>query len=194
MTEPLQNKQRLIVVAVLAGAILLALVLASGGGTSLPGSGSSEPTAAVPTAVISTATAAPAENPVQGLVTVSYKHLKGHTWRFLYTVRNTGKTAIAGFQLNGPRANLFHIKGSGWNYFGSGVCGGNNPGLLIYWSTNSAAPDVIRQGQSRQFGFDVNAGTPVTSVYSLSYGTARPQFGKVQAPSGSSLNASGSCR
>jgi hypothetical protein len=129
---------------------------------------------------------------VAGTVTVQARRLSGNTWHFRYVVQNTGTEPIAGFQLSAPRSNLFHVKTrSGWSFFGSGVCGGNPAGVLIYWSTNG---NVIPPKKRGHFAFDVNT-TGVTSVdYALSWGTAAPAFGKVQGPNPSSLPTSGACR
>lgn len=144
------------------------------------------PTAAPPTA-------APASGSVKGSVSVTVRRLSGHTYQFRYTIRDTGSTPIAGFQINGPRANLFHLVGPGWHAFGSGVCNGNNPNLLVYWSTNAAAGNQIPPGKSAHFGFEVNTTGQIGATYAISYGTAAAQFGHTQAPAASSLPASGPC-
>jgi hypothetical protein len=188
------STRRLIVVALVAAAILLALVIAMGG-TTLP-----SPTAgAITSPPTSAPSAAPTGGPTQpsgavkGTVTVSVRHVSRHTWHFIYAVRNAGKVPIAGFELNAASSNLFHIKGPAWNVFGSGVCKGNNPGLLVYWSTTSGATNHISPGHSARFSFDVNTSGPISMAYSLSYGTSAPQFGQTKGPAGSTLPASGPC-
>lgn len=185
------SKRRLVVVAVIAAAILFAIVIATGRQTL------SSPNNA-PSVTQSAATAAPAPTSsvaVKGAVTVAVHHLKGHTWRFRYTVRATGKTPIAGFQLSGSTARLFHVVGPAWNYYGTGLCKQIGPaGLLIYWSTNTAAGGLISPGKSKVFGFDANTSGPATISYSVSYGTAAPQFGHIQAPASSTLKPSVPCK
>lgn len=180
---------RLLAIALLALVMLAALVIATGGGLSSPGSSPSpvaSPVAEVPTA--------PPGGRVQGSVTVTMQHLGGSAWRFVYTARNIGNVPIAGLQLNAPRSNLFHVHGkSGWSYFGSGVCGGKFPGMLIYWSTGSTSPDVIGPKQTGQFGFTVNTSGVASVGYSLSWGSAHPFFGTTRGPAASSLRASAAC-
>jgi len=109
-------------------------------------------------------------------------------------VHNTGKVPIAGFQLNAAPPNLFHVSSrSGWGLFGSGVCNGNQQGVLIYWSTGAALASGIQPGKSGQFGFTVNTTAPVAGHYALSYGPSAPQFGDVTVPAPSSLPTSGPC-
>lgn len=125
---------------------------------------------------------------------MTVKHLSGHTYRFTYTVHDLGKTPIAGFQINGDKANLFHLVNSGWGPFGSGVCNGNHPNLLVYWSTSATANNQIKPGGSRSFGFDVNTTGQIPGTYAISYGTAAAQFGSTQRPAASSLPTTGPCQ
>lgn len=188
MEENLPSTRRLIVVALIAAAILLALVVAMGGVTVT--NPSSVPVITVlpsPKGVAITATPA---GQVKGTVSVSARRIGAGTWRFRYTVKDTGRLPIAGFQINGPTANLYHIVNPGWIYFGSGVCGQKHPGLLIYWSTNAAA---IKPGKSVTFGFDVKSRGSIRATYSISYGTSPPQFGAVRAPAASTIPAPGRC-
>jgi hypothetical protein len=178
--------------------LLIAIVI--GMGTVTFGSPGSVASVTVPPALAPTvtaqpaATAPPASGAVKGTVTVSVKHLKGHTYRFSYTVHDVGKTPIAGFQINGPQANLFHLVNSGWGAFGSGVCGGNHPDLLVYWSTSDSANNLINPGKSRTFGFDVNTSGQIDGTYAVSYGTAAAQFGQTKRPTASSLPTTGPCQ
>lgn len=179
---------RLIAIVLLAGAVLVAVVIATGGtnSTSSPGptSGPATPVAQSTGPVLQ----------IQGAVTVSVRHLAGHTWEFWYRVRNTGRVPLAGFEISSATANLFHIRGrSGWSYYGSGVCGGQHPGVLIYWSTSTASPRIVKPGHRAHFIFDVNTSGPTQVRYSLSWDSAAPQFGTVQGPAGSVLKASGKC-
>src|SRR5438105_3466440 len=136
MNGPTSNL-RLIVVIATAAVLLIVLFVATGGGFPSVGSPASTPRA-VPQAE------APTGKAVSGTVTPHVAHLTGHTWRFTYTVHNTGTVPIAGLQLNGPSANLFHIiSPHGWTYYGSGTCSGAAPGVLIYWSTGSGGHTTI---------------------------------------------------
>lgn len=194
MDEGMPSARRLIVVALIAAALLLALVIAMGG-TTLPSPTSGAIT--TPPTSAPAPTSAPQTQPagaVKGTVTATAQHLSGHTWRFRYVVHNTGKVPIAGFEINTATSNLFNIKGPAWNVFGSGVCKGNNPGLLVYWSTNSGATDHIAPDGTASFSFEVNTTGPTSAGYSLSYGTAAPQFGQTKVPEGSSLPATGPCK
>jgi len=183
---------RLIAVVAIAAGILIAIVI--GMGTVTFSSPNNVPSVTAEPAASPTAAPPAAAGSVKGSVTVSVHHLSGHTYRFLYTVRDTGKTPIAGFQINGNQANLFNVKGPGWNVFGNGICNGSNAGLLVYWSTNSAAPNRINPGKSATFGFDVNTSGTIESTDALSYGTDNPMFSNVQAPKPSSLPAGGPCK
>jgi hypothetical protein len=188
-----QNVTRLVAVALVAGAILVALVIATGGGSAGP-SGSSAPPAA-PTAAPAPPTQPAVAGAVKGTVRVQARHLHGSTWQFVYTVRNTGKVPIAGFQLNAARSNLFTIRGlTDWTFFGGGVCGGPQPTVLIYWSTGAVVGSTIAPNGSGQFSFQVNTSGPAPVGFSLSYQTATPFFGTVQGPRPSTLKASGPCK
>lgn len=193
MAKPAANNRRLIAAALLAVALLLGLIVSTGGG--IPGFGSSNTSPA--NAPVNDATApavAPVSGHVNGDVTVKATHLGGAVWRFLYTINNRGSTPIAGFQINGPTANLYQRVGQqGWSSFGSGVCGRRLPGILIYWSTTTSSPTVIAPKQSGQFGFTVNTGGLVPVGYSLSWGSAAPEFGNTRGPAASSLPTRGSC-
>jgi hypothetical protein len=183
------SNARLIAIAVLAAVLLLALIVATGGGLSVPSTATptSAPAAEGPTP-------GPASGQIKGTVSVQARQVSGHTWQFLYTVVDTGNTPIGGFQLNTPApANLFHISTvPGWTYFGAGVCGEKYSGVLIYWSTGPA--DAIQPRGRRQFGFSVNTTGKGSATYSLSYGAAKPQFGTVAGPKPSKLPATGSCQ
>lgn len=194
--EPLTvDPRRLIAAIIIGAAILIAIIVGMGTVTfSSPGSVASVTVAPATTAPTKpTPTAAPATGSVKGSVAVAIRHLSGHTYQYRYTVRDTGTTPIAGFQINGPKANLFHLVSHGWHAFGSGICNGNNPNLLVYWSTTAAAGNQIPPGKSAQFGFDVNTTGQAGTTYAVSYGTAAAQFGRTQAPAASTLPASGPC-
>jgi hypothetical protein len=186
------DPRRLIAAIIIAAAILFAVIIGMGTVTfSSPGSVGS---VTVPPQTAIAPTAAPPQGSVQGTVSVSVQRLSGHTFRFRYTVRDTGRTPIAGFQLNGAKANLFHLVDPGWNPFGSGVCNGNNGTLLIYWSTSTGAANQIAPGHSAHFGFDVNTTGQSSATYAVSYAKAAAQFGSTKGPAGSSLPASGPCK
>ncbi|HEX8918932.1 MAG TPA: hypothetical protein VF898_10550 [Chloroflexota bacterium] len=181
---------RLIIVALLAVGLLVALVLATGGGFPNPN-----------TVLTSTpapeAASSPTPSPTQhiaGKVTVVVRHRAGNTWQFLYTVRNTGSTPIAGFELSAPRSNLSAVTvPTGWAVYGSGVCGGRHGGILAYWSTATASPTAIGPGAKMTFGFTVRTKALGSVLYSLSSGAATPLFGNIQGPAPSTLPARGSC-
>ncbi|HZU12426.1 MAG TPA: hypothetical protein VFB58_06270 [Chloroflexota bacterium] len=188
MEEHLPSTRRLIVVALIAAAVLFGLVIAMGGVTI-----TSPSSIAVVTVLPTPKTAPPTTQPtgqVKGRVTLSVQRLAAGTWRFRYTVHDTGTLPIAGFQVNGPTANLYHIVNPGWIFFGSGVCGQKHPGLLIYWSTNSTP---IEPGKAATFGFDVKTRGTIHAIYSVSYGTSAPEFGSTRGPAASSIPAAGSC-
>jgi len=190
MSQNRSGNPRLIAIALLAGLILLALVIATGGGFSSPASSPPPP----PAAPVAQAPTVPAGGHMRGTVTLSVHHLNGRTWRFQYTVRNTGTVPIAGFEINAPRSNLFHITGEGgWGYYGEGVCAGHYPGVLIYWSTGVTGPSLIEPKGTGHFGFDVNMTGSASASYSLSW-TSFAIFGTTPAPTGSSLAASAPCR
>ena len=194
MAKPAANNRRLMAAALLAVALLLGLIVGTGGG--IPGFGSSNtsPVNAPPVNGATTPAAAPVSGHVNSDVTVKATHLGGTVWRFLYTIHNRGSTPIAGFQINGPTANVFHrVSRQGWSSFGSGVCGRRLPGILIYWSTTTSSQTVIPPKQSGQFGFTVNTSAVAPVGYSLSWGSAAPEFGNTRGPAASTLPASGSC-
>ncbi len=194
MAKPAANNRRLIAAALLAVALLLGLIVSTGGG--IPGFSSSNtsPANAPPVNDATTPAATPVSGHVNGDVTVKATHLGGTVWRFLYTIHNRGNTPIAGFQINGPTANLYHrVSRQGWSSFGSGVCGRRLPGMLIYWSTTTSSPTVIAPKQSSQFGFTVNTSGVVPVGYSLSWSSAAPEFGNTRGPAASTLPTSGSC-
>jgi len=194
MPKPAGNNRRLIAAASLAVALLFGLIVSTGGG--IPGFGSSNtsPANGPPLNDTTTPAAAPASGHVSGEVTVNATHLGGAVWQFLYTIHNRGNSPIGGFQINGPTANLFHRVGrQGWSSFGSGVCGRQLPGILIYWSTTTSSPTVIAPKQSGQFGFTVNTSGVSPVGYSLSWGSAAPEFGNTRGPAASTLPTSGSC-
>lgn len=186
MRQYVNDNARLIVIALLALALLVLMLWATGGGFSAA-------PAPTPTPAAVTATAATAV--VQGAVSVRTRHLHGHTWQFSYLIRDTGTVPIAGFQLNGPTAYLFHLyQPHGWNVFGSGVCGHAVKGVLAYWSVNAASPDAIAPGRSTTFRFEANTSGASHDGYSLSWGSASPQFGQIPGPAASSLPRSVPCR
>jgi hypothetical protein len=177
---------RLLAIALLAVSILVALVLATGGGFS--GQSSSSPTQ--PPAPQATP---PPAIQVQGRVRIKVTQLGAHTWQFTYRIQNTGTVPVAGFEIISPRANLFHIRGRpGWTYYGSGVCGERHPGVLIYWSTGTTDRAIPPRGVAH-FSFRVNTTGSARGTYSLSWDSATPLFGRILAPAGSSLPAAGSC-
>jgi hypothetical protein len=193
-TDGLPSKRRLIAVAIISVAILLVIVLLTGNQTLSSPAGAPQITAIPPTAAATSAPSTPS-GPVKGSLTVAVKHLKGHTWRFRYTLRATGTTPVGGFQLTGPTAHLFRVTGpAAWSYYGNGACNSTGPtGLLIYWSTNGATA-AINPGRSATFGFEVNTSGTVSGSYALSYGTSSPQFGQIRAPAGSNLAITGPCK
>lgn len=189
---------RLIAIAVLAVAILVALIVATGGGfPSQSGGNAPAPappaTPPAPRPAKATPPAAVPSGQIQGTVSEVTHRLGGHAWQFLYTVRNTGKVPIAGFQLNGLRVPLYHLTTrSGWGFFGTG-CGGNYPNVLIYWSTGSTSPSRIGRGQTAMFGFKAETASTTRLDYSLSFGQAHPAFGVTTGPAPSTLPAPGGC-
>jgi len=195
VAKPARINRRLVAAAVLAVALLFGLIISTGGG--IPGFGSSNnsPSNAPPVNDATTPAVAPVSGHVTGGVTVHATHLGGAIWRFLYTIHNRGNTPIAGFQINGPTANLFHrVSRQGWSSFGSGICGRRLPGILIYWSTTTSSPTIIAPKQSGQFGFTVNTSGVAPVGYSLSWGSAAPEFGRTQGPAASTLPTNGSCK
>lgn len=174
---------RTIAIIAVACILLIALVLATSGGLS-----TSSPSPAPTTAPATVAA------PITGVVSAQVRHLSGHTWEFRYTIRDTGTTPIAGFQINGQTANLFALAAKpAWPVFGAGICKGKYPGVLAYWSTgNGAGP--IQPGKSGHFSFRVNTSGTRSLRYSLSFGPSAPYFGSIEGPKPSSLRASGPCR
>lgn len=177
------SSRRTVLAAVFAGVILIGLVLATGGGFSTSTSPQSPPPPPPPKQ-------SGTPTPMRGTVRLAVRHLTGHTYSFTYTVHNAGKLPVAGFQLNGQGANLFHVRGpSGWLAFGNGVCAGKYPGVLVYWSTGRGG---IEPGKSGRFSFMVNTGGETTLPYSLSQGQS-VLFGHTRGPQPSSLPASVRC-
>lgn len=180
---PRGTNGRTIAVIVIACVLLLALVFATSGGLSSSSTPSAQPTSAPAVTV-----------PIKGSVSVRRRHLSGHTWEFSYTVHDTGTSPIAGFQINGQPANLFAVRAKpGWPVFGSGICHGKYPGVLVYWSTG-AGPGPIQPGKTGRFSFKVNTSGSLPLRYSLSFGANPPLFGTTEGPAPSSRRASGPCR
>ena len=198
MSQGAQGRSHTITVVLLAAAVLVALVITTGVGFPGFSAGTSSPTGVLPSVAPVASAGATATGPppprVHGLVTVKTQHLGDRTWRFTYTVRNTGTTPIAGFQLNGPRSNLSHIQGRpGWRSFGSGVCGGRYPGFLIYWSTGKTSRTLLPPHRTARFAFTVRTTGTRPLTYSLSWSSAQPSFGQIAGPAASSLPAAGRC-
>jgi hypothetical protein len=192
LLESLRKNPRFILSGLLAIAVLVAVVLATGGG--IFGSGSSGPSTSSQ-GPGPTATAPSSRDVVQGRVSVSVKHLQATLWLFAYTIADTGKTPIGGFQINGPRANVFGATGRpGWAVFGGGVCKGNYPNMLVYWSTGSNIATEIKPGQTVAFHYEVNTTGTIKRLYSLSWDGATAQFGQIDGPAPSSLPPSGPCK
>lgn len=170
---------RTAIVAALAVLALVAVFFAAGGrGPST----ATSPTAAPPTAPT------PAKGTVRGTLTVRIRHLKRSTVRFTYIIRNTGRTPIAGLQLNGEAAPLYAISTRPqWNSFGAGVCRGKPAGVLIYWSTGASSRTTIPPGASARFSFTTRTTGTTEDGYSLSWDDARPQFGQITGPAASTL-------
>jgi hypothetical protein len=127
-------------------------------------------------------------------VTVKVDHVSRTTWQFIYSVKNTGTVPIAGFELTDPLANLYHVRGrTGWAYYGGGVCGGNHPGVLIYWSTGANSGYELPPSRTMHFRFAVNTTGTAVLHYSLSWGSAAPQFGTILGPAASSMPTTGPC-
>lgn len=173
-------------------AILIALILATGAGNPFNSESKNTSSGGPPTAG---AQPTPAPEAVQANLAVHVKRVHGTTWQFDYTVDNGGKTPIAGFQLDSTRANLYNVYGKGgWATFGNGICGGAYPHILVYWSTGSSSPSVLRPGTTVHFGFTVQTSRPASMLYSLSWGNAGAQFGTTQGPAPSSQRAQGPCK
>lgn len=178
---PRGTNGRTIAVIVIACLLLLALVFATSGL-----SGSSTPP--------SQSTSIPTVAPIRGAVAAWVKHISGHVWEYHYIVQDTGTSPIGGFQINGQAANLYAIRESPhWPVFGSGICHGKYPGVLVYWSTGSGI-GPIQPGKSARFSFKVATSGSRTLRYSLSFGAGPPFFGTTQGPAPSSLPAHGACR
>ncbi|MDQ2743571.1 MAG: hypothetical protein M3Z66_14940 [Chloroflexota bacterium] len=180
----MSNPSRTIVIAVLAVALLFLVVVATDNGSgTLPSPPSTLQPAPVPTEAVA------------GLVSTRIHHLSHATWEYQYLVHNTGTTTIAGFQINGRRANLFDLaERPHWLPFGSGVCGGSPSGILIYWSIGPGSASIIPPGATGHFSFRVNTSGTVSLLYALSSGQFHPQFGTVSGPAPSLLPAMGPCR
>lgn len=190
MTTAHGSHTRLIVILLVALTLLLALVVATGGGSS----GSSNPPATIAPIVTSPPLQISAQQ-VRGRVTVRVKRVGPQTWRFVYQVRNTGPIPIAGFQINSGASNLFHVREpSGWKAYGAGVCRGNYPGILMYWSTGASGLNTIPSNTTRRFSFSVRTTGTKVARYSLSWRSAQPKFGAVREPAPSSLPSSTPCR
>jgi hypothetical protein len=185
----IRKNPRLLLSGVMPVVIIIGLLIATGNPFS---SGNSEP--ATPSGTGQGGAVSPASPTVQGEVVAKVEHLHGNLWQFLYTVRNTGKTPIAGLQINGPRANLFDVTARrGWGVFGAGICGGKYPDVLTYWSTGGSGA-VIHPNQSAVFGFKVRTSGSLPRLYALSGGQASPQFGRFLGPAASNLPADGACK
>jgi hypothetical protein len=192
LAERLRKNPKMVVSALSPLVLLVALVIATGGGNIFGGSSPSAPQG--PAQTISP-TSAPSRLAVRGTVMVASRHIKGHLWRFTYTVQNLGKTPIAGFQINGPRTNLFVVTGrKGWAIFGAGVCSGRFPNMLVYWSTGPGSPTEIKPGETATFAFDANTTGTEKRLYSLSWSQATAQFAQITGPAQSDLPASGRCK
>lgn len=180
---PRGTNGRTIAVIVIACVLLLALVLATSGGLSSSSTPSSPPTSP-PAATVS----------VKGDVTARVKRISRHAWEYRYTVHDTGASPIAGFQINGQAANLYAVSASPrWPVFGSGICHGKYPGVLVYWSTGAGA-GPIQPGKTGHFSFRVDTSGSRALRYSLSFGANAPFFGTAEGPAPSSLPARGACR
>lgn len=180
---PHGTNARTIAVIVIACLLLLALVLATSGGLS----GSSTPTsgpASPPTVSI----------PIKGSVTTRVRRISRHVWEYRYTIHDTGTSPIGGFQINGQTANLYAVSASPrWPAFGSGICHGKYPGVLVYWSTGAGA-GPIQPGNSGHFSFKADTSGSRHLRYSLSFAANAPFFGTTEGPAPSSLRARGPCR
>lgn len=188
MSKTFARYRRTIVVVGFALLLVLGFgVLTNQGAPQSLNSGNShtQPTA---TAAASAPTRAPA---VTGAVIASIHAIGSQRYAFVYTVHNRGNSVIAGFQINGSQANLYNVHGpSGWNAFGSGVCHGHYPGVLIYWSTGVGG---ISPHGSARFAFDAGTRGTTSLSYSLSQ-RAGAVFGHLQGPRPSSQAAPGTCR
>jgi hypothetical protein len=186
----LWGSARWIVIPLLAGAILIGLFLATGGGGQSSSSSAPAPT---PTTAPTTLPPAPTGQ-IQALMSVRIRHVTAHTWSFNYRIQNTGRLPVAGFELNGPQANLFHIQGrASWAFYGSGVCKQQHPGVLIYWSVGAASLRTIPPKHIAHFKFTVNTTGTAPLRYSVSWGSATPLFGVIAGPAPSSMPTTGPC-
>src|SRR5947209_2006085 len=98
-----ENRRRMVAVALLAGVLLIALVIATGGSVPFGGSSTSPPPPApvIPApGAAATATPLPPRAGVKGTLSLSVQHLSGSIRRFRYTIHSLGKVPIAGFQIN----------------------------------------------------------------------------------------------
>lgn len=183
--------RRVVAVALLAGALLIGLVIATGGG--LSGGGSSPPPPAAPSPAPAASTRVPSGT-IEGTLTGTARRIGGSAWQFNYRIKNRGKVPIAGLQLNGPASNLYDISTRTlWNFFGAGICHHGPNGVLIYWSTGLTSPTVLKPGGTLTFTFKSLTTGTVQDSYSLSWGSATPQFGRVVAPAGSTLPSPQKC-
>lgn len=175
---------RTIAVIVIACLLLVALVFATSGGHSNSSTVSPPPTTSSPAIAAS----------IKGSVAARVHRLSGHAWEFRYTIRDTGTSPIAGFQINGQTANLYAVTATPrWPVFGSGICHGKYPGVLVYWSTG-AGIGPIQPGKIGTFSFRVSTSGSRALRYSLSFGAAPPLFGMTEGPAPSSRPTHGSCR
>ena len=190
LIDRLRTNPKTIATVLLPLALLVVLIVATGASNPF-GGGSHSSSSSAPTA----APAVASHQSVQANLSVHVTRVRDTTWRFDYTVHNSGKTPLAGFQLDAARANLYNVYGKGgWAVFGNGICGGNYSNLLVYWSTGSRSPAALHPGGSARFGFTVQTTRPAAMTYSLSWGNAAAQFGTTQGPASSSLRARGPCK
>jgi len=194
--ESLRKNPKVVLTGLVPIILLAALVLATGGsGLFASGGSGSRPASTNSTVSTSSTSSSTFGGVVQGQISAKANHVRGRLWRFTYTVHDTGMTPIAGFQINGPVANVFDVNGlAGWDIFGAGVCHGRFPSMLVYWSTGSSSPRVIKPGATVVFSFDVNTTGQTDRLYSLSWGQARAQFGQITGPAPSGLPATGACK
>jgi hypothetical protein len=173
-----------VAVGLLAIAVLIGLYIATGGSLPSLGLGSSTGATPAPPAVGSPTSS----GSIKGTLTVSATKLKGSLWRFAYTIHNTGTVPIAGLQLSGAPTNLTAISSrTQWNFYGAGVCHNSAPGILIYWSTGSSSPTVVKPGGRITLSFQTRTTGSVTDQYALSWAGASPRFGTIKAPAPSTL-------
>jgi len=188
MSKTFARYRRTIVVVGFALLLVLGFGVLTNQGT--PQSLNSGTSQTQPTATPSPSGPTPAPA-VKGDVVASIHALGSQRFAFVYTVHNRGNSVIAGFQINGSQANLYNVRGpSGWNPFGSGVCHGHYPGVLIYWSTGVGG--IAPHGSAR-FTFDAKSKGTASLSYSLSQ-RAGAIFGHLRGPRPSSQAAPGTCR